>query len=119
VHKLSSFHKGIYAESRAESYLRKHGFNILYNRYKTPYGEIDLIALKIDLLLFVEVKNRKNIPNYDFILTKQKKRCCDAAQMFLASHTEYSSFSMRFDCIYIDKNSIITHIENAWDNFEQ
>ena len=117
MHKLSSFQKGILAESKAETYLQTYGFNILHKRYKTTYGEIDLIALNKNLLIFVEVKNRKNIPNYDFITPKQKKRCCQAAEIFIAKNPQYMHFNMRFDCIFITKNSIIRHIENAWDNF--
>ncbi|MSO13700.1 YraN family protein [Rickettsiales endosymbiont of Trichoplax sp. H2] len=83
---LSNHKRGIDAENIAITYLSNIGYTIFKHRYKTKYGEIDLIAYKKNLLIFVEVKNRKKLPNYDIILNKQKTRSCETAMYFLAQH---------------------------------
>ena len=56
--------------------LKSEGFSILHRNYRKRFGEIDIIAVKKDLLIFVEVKMRKN-PLFDLsyliVPSKQKK----------------------------------------------
>ena len=54
----AAFRVGISAESRAAAWLIAHGFRILARRWKSPLGEIDIIAARRHLLIFVEVKAR-------------------------------------------------------------
>lgn len=49
---------GKWGEKAAASYLNTHGYEIVKINVRTPYGEIDLIAKKDDLMIFVEVKAR-------------------------------------------------------------
>ena len=112
---LSNYQTGLNAEIIASNYLKDKGYNIFKHRYKTKYGEIDLIVFKDDLLIFVEVKNRKIIPNYDIILNKQKSRSCEVAMYFLSQHNQFKNFQMRFDCFFIDKYGKFKCIENAWE----
>ena len=51
---------GAYYEEQAAQYLQSKGYTIIKRNYKTPYGEIDLIAKKPDLLVFCEVKFRSS-----------------------------------------------------------
>jgi putative endonuclease len=112
--KLSNYQIGLNAEIITSNYLKNKGYSILKHRYKTIYGEIDLIAYKNDLLIFVEVKTRKTIPNYDIILNKQKSRSCEVAMYFLSQYHQFKNFQMRFDCFLIDKYGRFKYIENAW-----
>jgi Holliday junction resolvase-like predicted endonuclease len=57
-----AFRLGISAESRAAAYLIAKGFRILARRWRSPVGEIDIIACRRQLLIFVEVKAR---PSFD------------------------------------------------------
>lgn len=50
--------QGIKGEEAAASYLRKKGYQILQRNFKARYGEIDIIAIDKDVLVFVEVKTR-------------------------------------------------------------
>jgi putative endonuclease len=113
--KLSNYQIGLNAEIITSNYLKNKGYSIFKHRYKTIYGEIDLIASKDDLLIFVEVKNRKIIPNYDIILNKQKSRSCEVAMYFLSQYHQFKNFQMRFDCFLIDKYGRFKYIENAWE----
>lgn len=47
-------------EAHAENYLKKNGYKILERNYRTKIGEIDLIAEKDEMVVFVEVKARVN-----------------------------------------------------------
>jgi putative endonuclease len=58
-------------------------------RYKTPVGEIDLVALKGKRLAFVEVKRRKTQADAAWTLpAKQRRRIISAAQYWLAGHPD-------------------------------
>jgi Uncharacterised protein family UPF0102 len=56
--RLAAFRVGISAETRAAAFLMAKGFRILAKRWKSPLGEIDLIARRGKLLVFAEVKAR-------------------------------------------------------------
>lgn len=45
-------------EQMAEWFLKNAGFKILRRNFKTPFGEIDLVCLDKDIIVFVEVKTR-------------------------------------------------------------
>ena len=59
--KIVAFQLGISAESRAAAFLIAKGFRILARRWKSPVGEIDIVARRRALLVFVEVKARNNL----------------------------------------------------------
>ncbi len=112
---LSNYKKGVDAEIIVSNYLIQHGYKIIKHRYKTEYGEIDLIANKEKLLLFVGVKNRKVISDHEIINKRQKKRCCEAAMYFLSQNQTFLNFTMRFDCFFINHYGKFKHIKNAWE----
>lgn len=58
---MSTSELGFLAENLAARYLEKHGYEILGLNYRKPWGEIDIIAKKEGILVFVEVKANKRI----------------------------------------------------------
>ena len=56
--RVAAFRTGLSAESRAAAFLMAKGYRILAKRFRTPYGEIDLVAKKRNLIAFIEVKAR-------------------------------------------------------------
>ena len=71
--KIKAYKKGHLAEGLAAVMLRLKGFSIKEKRYKTPVGEIDLIARRGDLTIFCEVKARKDYTSAaESLSTKQK-----------------------------------------------
>ena len=88
--KLSNYQIGLNAEIITSNYLKNKGYSILKHRYKTRYGEIDII------------------------LNKQKTRSCEVAMYFLSQYHQFKNFQMRFDCFLIDKYGRFKYIENAW-----
>ncbi len=106
--------KGLAAESLAAWILRFKGYRILQRRYKNKWGEIDLIARRGDVLIFVEVKYRTTIRDgFEAIQPHQRRRIENASQIYLSSGT-MKSFRIRFDAIVVSGYGKITHMEDAW-----
>ena len=106
-------------ENRAAAYLEEKGFEIIERNWRTNRGEIDIIAVKNDILAFVEVKSLPN-GTLDMIqreLNYQKRqRIIKTSKRFLLNHRQYSNSYVRYDVIVIDMPGIepVYHIENAF-----
>src|SRR5215510_5218391 len=82
-----AFRTGISAESRAPAFLIAKGFRILARRFRTPVGEIDIIARRRKLLVFVEVKARERLDDAAWSVTeRQRLRIAAAAEEWLAQN---------------------------------
>lgn len=112
--KSISYYFGIIAEKFSAWYLRLCLYKILQHRFKTPFGEIDLIAKKNKQIIFIEIKARNNIKNMDFISPRQQKRINKSAEYFILSHPKYKSYLIRFDAIYVSKYFFLKHLKNYW-----
>ena len=112
---MTTNHKsGVDAEELAKEFLNSKNFECIEQRFKTPYGEIDIIAKNNNCLVFVEVKKRKNFGFDDPISNNQKKRITNAALQYISENPQINELETRFDCIFIDSQDSVTHIENAW-----
>ncbi|MBQ8294085.1 MAG: YraN family protein [Alphaproteobacteria bacterium] len=85
----NSYKKGLFAEFLARNYLRFHGFKILESRYitgrNTNRAEIDIIARRKNLIVFIEVKNRSSVEGaFGAISATQAMRLRRAAETYLA-----------------------------------
>ncbi len=80
--KVAAFGLGISAESRAAAWLIAHGYRILARRWKSPLGEIDIIAARRHTLIFVEVKARATLDAAaESVAERQKQRIAAAAEI--------------------------------------
>lgn len=96
------YRTGLWAEFFAAIYLTLKGYRILARRYKTHSGEIDLIAVRGDVVAFVEVKGRLTFAAAEFSITpRQSKRIRRAAERWMSRSPRYHSFEQRFDALYI------------------
>ncbi|KGF04838.1 YraN family protein [Anaerococcus lactolyticus] len=108
---------GDFGEELTASYLEKKGYRILDRNYSKPFGEIDVIAIKGDLIAFVEVKTRKSddfayaAEAVDFYKQQRIRR---ASQAYLVEN-DMTDFLMSFDVseVYLDTRKI-NYIENAF-----
>lgn len=108
--------RGVRAENQAAQYLEKQGYRILETRYKTKFGEIDLIVFKDDVLCFVEVKTRNTLSEaLESVTPRSQKRIEQSALYFLSEYPEYGDKGMRFDVVAITSPFQITHLDNAWE----
>ncbi len=114
--RVAAFRTGLSAESRAAACLMAKGYRILAKRFRTPHGEIDLVAKKRNLLAFVEVKARASLDDAAYAVTpRQQARIIDAAQGWLMAHPEHAEFDLRFDAILIAPRRLPRHLLAAFD----
>jgi putative endonuclease len=103
------------AEAVAALGLRLRGYRIVARRFKTPVGEVDLIALRGRVLAFVEVKRRPSQEAAAWAVTPaQRFRIERAAQLFLARDPRWAAYQVRFDVILLGISWWPTHILDAW-----
>jgi putative endonuclease len=111
-----AFRTGISAESRAAAFLVAKGFRILARRWKSPVGEIDIIARRRTLLVFVEVKARENFDDAAWSVTdRQRSRIAAAAEAWLARYADSRIRDIRFDAILVAPGRIPRHIASAFE----
>jgi len=111
-----AFRVGLSAESRAAAFLIAKGFRILARRWKTPVGEIDIVARRRHLLVFVEVKARERLDDAAWSVTdRQRARIVAAAEAWLAAHGADDIRDMRFDAMLVVPGRIPRHIVGAFD----
>lgn len=105
---------GTEAEDRAATYLIEQGYTLITRRLKVPGGELDLVALDGETLVFVEVKWRRDpTAEPEFALTSRKRaRLIQAARVFLARY-EGPDREVRFDVIAM-AGTEIRHLQGAF-----
>jgi putative endonuclease len=106
-------HRG---ETLAAWFLRLQLYRIIATRYKTPVGEIDLIAQRFGTTIFVEVKARKQKSGYaEALEAVNASRIARAAQYWLAKHPAQAETPFRFDVIFLAPRSWPRHVVNAFE----
>lgn len=102
---------GIQAERLAALLLRLKGFRIVARRYRTPLGEIDLIARRGNLVLIVEVKARATLVDAMAAVSMHHMRRMEAsADLWLQRQPDHAQLSLRFDLIAILPWQLPRHI---------
>ena len=112
---------GRWGEDYAEKYLLEKEYVIIHRNVQTRYGEIDLIALKENVVVFVEVKTRSTL-SYGYpeeaITQAKKEHILQAAEAFLLT-SPFVDYDWQVDVIAIQRLSndvqpVVTHFENAF-----
>lgn len=116
---MNNYARGKYAEFLARCYMRLHGFGIVAQNYVsgrgTTAGEIDFVAKRGKLLVFVEVKQRSSLDNAAYAISPtQQQRLIRGAKNFVKNNPQYHTCDLRFDAILISLPFSIRHITNAW-----
>lgn len=106
---------GLRAESFCTVFLRLKGYRILARRFKTPVGEIDVVARRGRCLVFAEIKARRNAASLsEAISPKNCWRVTRAAQYFLAGRPKLQEYDIRFDVLLVGAGFWPVHKKNAW-----
>ncbi len=107
--------KGIWAEKIASLYLQFNGYTILERRFKTPFGEIDLISRKGSYIVAVEVKTRATYEKAALSVSPHQMRRIQNALSFYAKRCSF--LDLRFDVILISPWKWPHHIQGAWSSY--
>lgn len=110
-------------EQLAVDYLIEHGYTIIETNYRYGKGEIDIVAKseKSDLLIFVEVKSRKNLEfgEPEYAITKNKIRQIRRMAQLYFYDKEIKEADCRFDVITVlyneQRKPLLKHYINAFD----
>ena len=112
----SNLSVGRWGEQAAADYLREHGYEVTARNLRTPYGEIDLVARKDDITVFVEVKSRtgKSFGPPEIAVTPRKQAHMLACAEFYAQQNEIDHWQI--DVIAVERlkdRTEIIHFQNA------
>jgi putative endonuclease len=114
--RVEAFRTGLSAEARAAAVLIAKGYRILARRFRTPHGEIDIVARRRNLLAFVEVKARASLDEAAYAVTpRQQASIIAAAQPWLMAHPEHAGYDLRFDAMLIAPRRLPRHLVAAFD----
>lgn len=102
---------GAVAEDRAADYLIGLGYTLVTRRYKARHGEIDVIALDGETLVFVEVKARHAGGDPEASIGDAKLGSMGRAASQYRIETEQTDRDWRFDIIAIDRTGLRHHID--------
>jgi putative endonuclease len=109
--------RGRRAETIAALFLRLKLYRILARRYRTPVGEIDLIARRGRTLVFVEVKHRPDAEEATLaVTTRNRQRVARAAALWVAAHPEAATLDHRFDVILTLPRRRPRHLRAVFDS---
>lgn len=117
---ISAYAKGVMGETAAQAYLEARGLETLVRRYRSPYGEIDLVLLEGEILVFAEVKTRErgSLASAQMAVTPAKqRRLIQTARCYLNEYPEHARRMMRFDVVTVAKDGVV-HIPNAFQGSE-
>lgn len=116
---------GQQAEERALRFLQDQGFQLVAENFHCQFGEIDLIVSKSELIVFVEVRQRKMSvfgSAAASVTTSKQRKISQSAAIFLQSNHQFELFDCRFDVIaidvssrFMDEASNLNWIEGAFD----
>lgn len=114
--RIEAYLGGHRGEALAAWFLRLKLYRVVQRRYKTPVGEIDLIAERFGTTVFVEVKARsKAVVEAEALQAVNRSRIARAAQYWLARHPGKAETNLRFDVIFLAPGRWPRHVINAFD----
>ncbi len=106
---------GRMAETLSVFSLIFRGHRILARGFRAPVGEIDIVAMKGGVLVFIEVKARADLmAAAEAVTNKQQNRIVRAAEAFLQARPDIGPFGMRFDVMLVRPWRLPVHLVDAW-----
>jgi len=97
-----STQQGRLGEKRAERYLIRRGYQILERNARLGRGELDIVARRDDLIIFIEVKAHRS--HQASLLAMHPDKCArlrSAAETWLSRHENFATSQCRFDLIIL------------------
>jgi putative endonuclease len=111
----AAFDRGRRGEWLALWWLRAKGYRILARDYRSPVGEIDVVARRGRTLAIIEVKARDTLAAaIEAVTPRQQRRIVAAARLYLGRHPGHADCTIRFDVILVAPRRWPRHIVDAW-----
>jgi putative endonuclease len=115
--RVAAFGLGLSAESRAAAYLVAKGYRIAARRFRSPVGEVDIVARRGRVLVFVEVKARATLDAAaESLQQRQQRRIAAAAAAWLSLNPHDIDKDIRFDAVLVAPGKIPRHIPAAFES---
>lgn len=112
--RLRRYRRGLLSEMAAAALLTAKGYRILQRRSRTPFGEIDLIAVRGRRLAFVEVKRRSTRSAAEAAITaRQVSRIARAAAFWTSRHPAYAGHEQGLDAVLVLPFRLPVHLVNV------
>ena len=107
--------RGRQAEAVVAVWLRLKGYRVLARRYRSPVGELDIVARRGRILAIVEVKASTRLNDAAHAISaKQQRRIARAALYFQSAHRAHSRCQIRFDAVLVRPWRLPRHLVDAW-----
>jgi len=112
--RLGRYRRGLVSEWLAAAVLLAKGYRMLGRRVRTPYGEIDLIAVRGSRLAFVEVKRRATRLEGEAAITpRQAGRVARAAEFWVSRNPAYREHAHGLDVVLVMGGRLPVHVADA------
>ena len=112
--RIGRYRRGRMSEWLAAGLLLAKGYRILGRRVRTPYGEIDLIAVRGHRLAFVEVKRRATRLEAEAAITpRQAGRIARAAEFWVSRNPAYREHEHGLDVVLVTPGRLPVHVPDA------
>lgn len=117
--KMSAYRAGMAGEVLAAAYLRLKGYEVLASNYRYAHREIDLILLKDNTLVFVEVKTRApdSLVSAPYTVNRRKQMFLYSAAAKYVREKKWTE-DIRFDIVWVERNGngcrVVAHIPDAF-----
>jgi len=108
--------QGKEGENRAVEALQAAGMSVIARNFRSRQGEIDIIALDGETLVFVEVKayTQYSLDSLAYSVSlKKQRRIIETAKYFLSINRQYYGRAVRFDVVFIG-NETVSHLASAF-----
>ena len=120
--KVTTIILGKSGEELALNFLKSRGYKIITHNFHSQFGEIDIIAIDENILVFIEVKTRSsNLTSaLNSVSVSKQKKLSKTASLFLSKNPQYEDSFTRFDVIIILKKHTsekIKHLKDAFTPF--
>jgi len=103
-------------EEQAVTALKAAGMEVIMKNFRSKTGEIDIIAIDGETIVFIEVKTWSSfgMENLEYGIDARKQRkIINTAKFFLSENRKYSNMSIRFDVIFVKEN-LVNHLASAF-----
>jgi putative endonuclease len=112
----SHVNRGKKGEAQAAAALEDAGMTVIAKNVRSRYGEVDIVALDGDSIVFVEVKawSAYGMEDLQYSLNPRKQqKIIKTAKYFLFENRKYNKMAIRFDVVFV-RNSSVTHLASAF-----